>query len=195
MAGSPRQTLDPDRGTLDLKTPRLDRTFFVLLFLVGLATFVAHECAHWLVGVSLGYDMVMTPNRVWSTTDMTAGDDMLMSSAGPAITIAQGIIGFVLVRTRSSLTGFAMLYLAFFSRVLAGAVSFANPNDEARISHDLALGTWTLPAIIIAGLFALLYFASRRLGLTVRDQFFCYVVASVAVTLMVGMDYFFYPGA
>ena len=84
-----------------------------------------------------------------------------------------------------------MLYMAFFSRLLAAAVSVLNPNDEARISAQLGFGTWTLPLIVVAALFALTYLASRHLKLSLRQQFFCYVIASVAVTLVVGFDHLF----
>ena len=162
--------------------------FFATLFLVGIGSFLIHELAHWLAGVGLGYDMVATPNHVWSKTPMSITDQSLVSGAGPLITIAQGLLGFWLVRSRSSHFGFALVYIAFFMRLLAAGVSLFNPNDEARISSLLGLGTWTLPVLVVIGLLTLVVAASRQLRLSFRDQFFCYLVSSIAVTLIVGAD-------
>jgi len=97
-------------------------------------------------------------------------------------------MGFWLVKRHRSQVGFALLYMAFFMRLLAAGMSFFNPNDEARISQLLGLGTWTLPLIVVLGLFCLLMSASRNLKLKFRDQFFCYLLASVVVSLIVGAD-------
>lgn len=169
-------------------TPIFTTRFFVTLFLVGIGSFLIHELAHWLAGVGLGYDMVATPNHVWPKTAMSVTDQVLVSGAGPLLTIAQALLGFWLVRSRSSHFGFALVYVAFFMRLLAAGVSLFNPNDEARISQMLGLGTWTLPALVVIGLLMLVVSASRQLRTSVRDQFFCYLVSSIAVTLIVGVD-------
>ena len=162
--------------------------FYAVLFLVGIGSFAVHEFAHWIAGVALGYDMIATPNHVWSVTPMSAADQMLVSASGPVVTVLQAMLGFWLVRHRRSLSGFALLYMAFFMRLLAGGVSLFNPNDEARISQALGLGTWTLPLLVVAGLLVLVVSASRTLRLCFRDHFFCYLVASVVVSLVVGVD-------
>ena len=162
--------------------------FYVLLFLIGIGTFLVHELAHWLAGVALGHDMVATPNHVWSTSPMSVNDQALVCAAGPLVTILQGIFGFWLVRHRRSPLGFALLYMAFFMRLLAAGLSVFNPNDEARISQLLGLGTWTLPLVVVVGLLVLVGAASRRLRLGFRDHLFCYLLASVVVTLIVGVD-------
>ena len=167
-------------------------SFYAVLFAVGIGTFFIHELAHWLTGVALGHDMIASPHHVRATDPMSVRDQCLVSAAGPLITIAQGIVGYWLVSRRSSRLGFALLYMAFFMRLIANAVSVFNPNDEARISLLLGIGTWTLPLVVVAGLFVLLFAASRRLKLRFLDQFFCYLVASVVVTLIVAVDMAFW---
>jgi hypothetical protein len=169
-------------------TPALSGRFYAVLFVVGIATFFVHEFAHWITGVALGHDMVATPNHVWPRDAMGAWDQAWVSAAGPIVTIAQGVLGFLLVRHRRSHFGFALLYMAFFMRLVAAGVSVLNPNDEARISQLFGLGTWTLPVVVVVGLFALLVPSSRQLKLGFRDQFFCYLVASIVVSLIVGAD-------
>lgn len=173
---------------MSLQKSALPPRFYVTLFFVGIGTFLVHELAHWLTGIAIGHDMVATPNHVWSRNPMSALDQSMVSSAGPVITIAQGIVGFWLVKRHRSQFGFALLYMAFFMRLLAAGMSFFNPNDEARVSQLLGLGIWTLPLIVVAGLFGLLVSASRNLKLRSRDQLFCYLVASIVVTLIVGAD-------
>ena len=162
------------------------------LFLVGLATFVVHELFHWLAGTLLGYPMRITPNRVGPLTAMLPVHHTIMSAAGPLVTYVQAAVGYALVRRRASLVGFAMVYMAFFMRLLAMAVSVFNPNDEARISRDLGLGLWTLPALVVVALLILVYLSSRRLRITAREQLVCYLVASVVVTVFVGADYLWF---
>lgn len=158
------------------------------MFLVGAATFIVHEFFHWLVGTLLGYPMRITPNQVGPLAAMAPAHHAAMTAAGPIATYVQAAVGYWLVVKRASRVGFAMVYMAFFMRLVAMGVSVFNPNDEARISQALGLGLWTLPALVVGLLFALVYSSSRRLRVTVREQLVCYVVASVVVTAFVGAD-------
>lgn len=168
-------------------------SFYVILFLTGIASFLAHEFAHWLTGILLGYEMVATLNSVTPLGSVTLRDLALIAGAGPLLTVGQGLLGFWMVGRSRSHAGFALLYIAFFMRLVAAGVSLFNPNDEAKLSQLLGLGTWTLPVLVVGGLLALVVVASRRLQLKLRDQLLCYVVASVAVTLVVGVDMALWP--
>lgn len=168
-------------------------TFYLVLLLTGIASFLVHELAHWLTGLVLGYEMVATLNSVTPMGSVTPRDLALIAGAGPLLTVGQGLLGFWLVWKSRSHLGFALLYIAFFMRLVAAGVSVFNPNDEAKLSQLLGLGTWTLPVLVVGGLLALVVVASRRLQLKLRDQLLCYVVASVAVTLVVGVDMALWP--
>ncbi|MEO8064429.1 MAG: hypothetical protein ABI821_16960 [Pseudomonadota bacterium] len=171
------------------------RNFYAILFIVGIGSFLIHEFAHWIAGVALGHDMIASPNHVWPRDEISVRDMAIVAAAGPVVTIVQGVVGFWLVRRRHSQLGFALLYIAFFMRVLAAGLSLFNPNDEARVSQMLGLGTWTIPLVVVAGLAILLVSASRELKLKFRDQFFCYWVSAVVVTLIVGVDVAFWRRA
>jgi len=173
--------------------PHRYRPLAITLFVVGIAAFLVHETCHWLAGSLLGYPMQMSLNRAWSSTPFTLAHSLVISGAGPLVTYLQAAVGYAMVRSRASLVGFAMVYMAFFMRLVAMGVSVFNPNDEARISRDLGLGQWTLPAIAVGALLWLTVLASRRLRLTWREQIVCYLVASVVVTLFVGADMAFFP--
>ena len=171
------------------------RSFYAILFFVGIGSFLVHEFAHWVTGVALGHDMAASPNHVWPRDTVSIIDQGLISAAGPLVTVVQGLAGFLAVRRGRSHLGFALLYMAFFMRLLAAGMSVFNPNDEARVSQLLGLGAWTLPLIVVGGLFILVLAASRKLKLGFREHVFCYLVASVAVTLIVGMDMAFWRRA
>jgi hypothetical protein len=54
----------------------------------------------------------------------------------------------------------------------------------------LGLGKWTLPVLVAAGLILLTAKASKHLQLSWKDQVLCYLVASFAVSVIVGLDRF-----
>lgn len=162
------------------------------LLLVGIATFVMHEFFHWLAGTLLGYPMRITPNQVGPLSSMLPVHHTVMTAAGPIVTYIQAAVGYVLVMQRASLVGFAMVYMAFFMRLVAMGVSVFNPNDEARISQDLGLGLWALPVLVVGTLFILIYSSSRLMRITAREQLICYLVASVVVTIFVGADFLWF---
>lgn len=180
---------------MQLKPTVFRRDFYIKLFLIGIATFTIHEFFHWVAGVALGYEMIITPNRVFATSPTSFIDAQIIAFAGPLITYVQALIGYLLVMNKQSLLGYALLYMAFFMRFLAALASLVKPNDEARISQDLGMGLWTLPALVVVILLVLVYITSRRLKLTVRDQIFCYLIASIVITLVVGVDSFFFANA
>ena len=169
---------------------KLKAPFYLWLVLVFLITNLLHESGHWLMGAALGMDMRFGLNGVRYLSATTDWQRALADASGPLVTIVQGIIAYVLVRRMGSLKAFAFLYAAAFMRLVAGLVSVLYPNDEARLSMYFGLGKWTLPVLVAAGLIVLAAKGSKRLVLTWKDQALCYLVASLAVTAIVGMDRF-----
>ncbi len=162
--------------------------FYGLFAVAAVLSYLVHEAAHWVAGSVLGYPMSFGINSVISGRAMTDNDHLLMSAAGPAITLVLGLIAFVLVLRRRSLIAYAVLYFALFMRGVAAGVSVFNPNDEARVSLALGLGLWMLPAAVILILLIPTVIASRRLRLSWRVNTLAYVVSSLVATLVVGLD-------
>jgi hypothetical protein len=158
------------------------------LFLAGFATFALHEAAHFATGWALGYDMTARLNGVSSLTPALLTHKAIIDAAGPLATIAQAIVAFILLRHYKLNVAFAFLYFAAFMRVLATGVSTFNLNDEARLSLYLGIGTWTVPIMVSAGLLLLAWRGSRVLALTWKQHIWCYVTASISVSLVVGLD-------
>lgn len=133
---------------MPLGTAPLPPRFHAVLFVVGIATFLVHEAAHGLAGVALGHDMVVTLNSVRPTGPVGVRDEVLITAAGPLVTVAQALLGWWWVRHSRAAWGFALVYSACFMRVLAAGISVVQPNDEAKISLLLGLGPWPLPLIV-----------------------------------------------
>lgn len=167
---------------------RVGPGFYPLLFVVAFVTFGLHEGAHWLAGIALGHDMVVSLNGSHATASTTALDGMLISAAGPVVTLIQGILALVLVRMFNSLTAYAFLFFAAFMRLMAAGVSVLNPNDEARISLYFGLGPWTLPLLMVAILGVMTVIGSRHLRLSWPTNVLAWLTASVAASAIVGLD-------
>ena len=162
--------------------------FYARFALLAVAAYLIHEAAHWIVGAALGYPVSYGINSVISASPMTAGDHMLMSAAGPAITVVTALIAFYFVMRRESLIGYAVLYFALFMRVIAAGVSVLNLNDEARISDMLGFGPWLLPALVILVLLIPTVIASRHLRLSWKVNALAYVISSLVAAAVVGID-------
>ena len=167
---------------------RVGPSFYGLFAIIAVATYLIHEAAHWLVGAALGYEVSYGINSVIPGSAMTARDHILMSAAGPALTIFIGLVAFVLVMRRQSLTAYAALYSALFMRMIAAGVSVFNLNDEARISDMLGWGPWALPGVVVLVLLIPTIIASRHLRLSWRVNVLAYVVSSLVAAVVVGID-------
>ena len=170
----------------------LDSPKYVLIILVAVFfSFAAHEASHWLAGEMIGYDMTMTMNTAYPL----GVDDfeqewhgMVISAAGPLFTIFQAVAIYTLMRRRKRISLYPFLVVPFVMRLIAMAVGFRNPNDEARISDYLGLSIWTLPALVCLFLFYLVYKTSQRYELDLKFQaitFVCTLLFSSIVILVI----------
>ena len=165
-------------------------SFYGVLVLATLLTTVVHEAAHWAMGSALGHEMVMSFNeaRVASGAGASVRDVMLITAAGPAITVLQAVVAYILIRGRGLRLAYPFLFAAWFMRFAAGVVSLAHPNDEARLSIELIGGMWWVPGVVVLGLLVLLWSAARRLGLGWRKNVACYLICSVMTAAIVFGD-------
>ncbi|HZW16236.1 MAG TPA: hypothetical protein VFF66_08280 [Brevundimonas sp.] len=159
--------------------------FYGLVFIAGFVTFALHEGGHWLAAELLGHDGYFSLNRAGARNAVGATDMLIITAAGPAVTVAQGLIALALVQARGSAAAWVFLFWAAFMRFMATVISLWNPNDEARLSQQFGLGTWTLPVAVTLGLFVLLAIGSRRLALGWKTLALSWVVASAAISAVV----------
>lgn len=143
---------------------RINARYVSLTFIAVLSSWILHEFAHWLTGTLLHYKMGMSLNKTFPLAGTYASerDYHLISAAGPLITLLEaGVIFFLMQRHERRLL-YPFLFACFYMRFFALIISFRRPNDEARISSALGLGTFTLPLIVTGILFVLLYRTSRQ---------------------------------
>jgi hypothetical protein len=162
--------------------------FYVEMFVIGILTYILHEGFHWLAGTLIGAEMQASLNGVRFLTPLSPGQRAFVDIAGPAVTLAQALVAYAVVKRHASMRAFALLYMAAFMRIVAGLISLKFPNDEARVSVYLHLPAWVLPVGMAGVMFSLIVMASRRLHLGWKTQVMCYIMASVTISLIVGGD-------
>jgi hypothetical protein len=156
-------------------------------------TWLIHEFAHWLTGSLLGYEMAMTLNSVYPISGRyhSNEDAMLISAAGPIVTLVQAVIIYLLiVRFRQKLL-FPFLFICFYSRLMATVMNIFNLNDEARVSQYLDIGTYTAPLLVTGVLFTLLVHASRLLKNDIRFNALTVVYCILISSILILSDQFF----
>ncbi len=173
-----------------MRVRRPGPAFYWTFLAASILTFVLHEIAHWCAGKILGYDMVLRLNHALPRSGAfdSPRDAFLTDMAGPAFTVLQGLVAFVLIRRKALLFAYPALFAAWFMRFAALVVSVANPNDEARMSLYLGWNMWVLPSLVVAGLFALTWAGSRRLGIGWKVNLAAYLICSVMCALIVFAD-------
>jgi len=110
--------------------------------------------------------MGMNANAAWpeSRHFLQPWHGRVVDAAGPLFTLLQAILAFVLLVRTGSRLAYPFVLSSLIMRILATGISVFNPNDEARLSLALGLGTWTLPLAMCIALLALTIAASRRLN-------------------------------
>lgn len=139
--------------------PEINFTYVLVTGAAVAATWLIHEFAHWTVGELLGNEMVMTLNTCFPKSGSFRADwhEMLISAAGPLITLLQAFIFYLLLQKDKNKLLFPFLLTALYMRALAGVMNFINLNDEGRVSEELGLGSFMLPFLVFGILFFLVY--------------------------------------
>ncbi len=138
---------------------------YILLSLLAVVfSFVLHEFTHWTTGELLGYDMRMTLNKVYPVNGFYREDwhFTFISATGPAITLLQSLCVFLLIKKTHNRNLYPFLFASFYLELLSGIMNFSKANDLGRISTTFNLGLFTIPVIVIALHFLLLYKTIRR---------------------------------
>jgi len=137
--------------------------YFIWVAVAVVFTWLIHEFGHWATGTLLGYPMKMTLNTAGLVEGAfsTTWHRLVVSSAGPVITLIQAGVVFVLLRKRSAAALYPFLFVPFYMRLMAGVINVISLNDEGRVSQALGLGTYTLPALVTLALLVLVIQASR----------------------------------
>lgn len=178
------------RSDSSARIKRVGPGFYAVLAIASLLTFVLHEAGHWAMGIWLGHTMVFHLNGVGPAPGvvMSARDAFMVTAAGPLVTVLQALVACALIQQRVLLLAYAFVFTAWFMRFAATLVSIVHPNDEARMSLQLGLGTWLLPVTTMLGLLALTWWAAGRLRLGWRVNIACYLLCSVLFAAIIFAD-------
>jgi len=165
--------------------------YTLVLVVVVFITWIVHEFAHWFTSEYLGYETVMRINGV-SVVDGENPTELhktITSSAGPIITVIQGIIAFLILKSKKwNKYVYAFLFIAFIMRLLASFMNLIMLNDEGRISNYLNLGTYTLPILVSGFLFFMVYKISKKYKLKWKFQVLTYIIVIIAITALIFLD-------
>jgi len=162
--------------------------FYALVFVAGFVTFAVHEGGHWLAALLLGHEAFYGLNSAGARGAVGTVDQMIISAAGPAVTVVQALVALWLVQARASAAAWVFLFWAAFMRFMASVMTLFHANDEARISDWLGWGLWTLPVLVTVALVGLLVLGTLRLRVGWKTLALTWLVASVAVSAVVGLD-------
>ena len=156
-----------------------------LAFLIVVVCVVLHEVGLLLAAKALGYDAVIRMNSVSLAGGATSiRDQIIVDAAGPLVTVLLALIGLAM-SARGAVVGPTIVFGALMMRVLAAIISLQMPNDEARISELSGLGTWTLPAIVVAALAVVMVMSARRAGVGWAWLFGSWIGASLGFVVVV----------
>lgn len=127
-------------------------------------SFFFHELAHWAAGELLGNKMGMSLNSTYPLCGsyLKNWHSTVVDAAGPLFTIIQGIVFYFIIDRTGNKLWYPFLLMAFIERFLAMALTFINPNDEARISESAGIGTFTIPLLVCMFLFHLVYRVAKK---------------------------------
>lgn len=123
-----------------------------------------HELGHALMAKAFGYHVLMTINRVSELTGAgysPAYQANWVAAAGPLVTILLACLAYIF-RKRLGMLAPIIIGNALVMRAVAAAVSFSSPNDEARLSLNLGLPIWSLPAVVCAALLGIFILIARQ---------------------------------
>lgn len=155
------------------------------IIIIVLLSFIVHEAAHFAMALTLEYEATATINHVRTVGPVEPVHAILIAAAGPVLTYIQGIIGFLMARYGASMMGLHLIVVAAFQRLFAAIVSINNPNDEMRISLDLGIGQWTLPAIVVGSLLVFMVFSARTVKPGWIYIFYVWLGISIGFSLVV----------
>jgi hypothetical protein len=163
----------------------------VLTPVVGVFGFLAHEAGHWSMGRAFGLDMYLQLNRAGPVDpgiDVATWRQAAITSAGPAVTFAQALVGVALAR-RLPVLGFALTFSAVYMRAVAFGISvLVNPNDEARLGEMLGIGIYPIHIAVMALLLPVLALATLRARAGWSAYIIAFVASSAAVSAVVYLD-------
>ncbi|NOT50383.1 MAG: hypothetical protein HOP10_03795 [Chitinophagaceae bacterium] len=171
---------------------KISNKYVTITAIAVFSSWVLHEFSHWATGTALGYKMGMSLNKTFLANGSfnSSADYQLVSSAGPAFTILQALLIFLLMKKYRNYLLYPFLLTCFYMRLFATVISFRRYNDEARISDFFGIGAFTLPVIVSVLLFLLVFKTSKDYGFSLRFNLTTLVLVILFSTIIILTDQF-----
>ncbi len=172
----------------------MTNTKITIKYLLGITfavifTWVLHEFSHWVTYQWLGYEALMTLNRVSPIGTPTNNQVLIASAVGPITTIIQAVIIYNLLKYKNwNIYLYPLLLTPFYMRFLAGLMNFIHPNDEGKIGEYLGIGLFTLAIIVSSFLLYLVYKISKKHKLSLKFQIVTIITVMVVSSCIILLD-------
>lgn len=158
---------------------------------ISIGVHFIHEVFHMLAAISFGVSGTFGLNTVRYADELSDTAYLIITFAGPAVTLVIGAIALAKKSRWSS----SVLFVVAYQRALAALLSaLGAPNDEARMGLILGIGQWPIFALTIGTALAMLAWQLRgdwhrrsRLG-WLGWLGIAYLATNIAVTIMVFAD-------
>ncbi len=171
----------------DLTKP-IQWKFFLLFIPVAYASCLVHEFGHWTLGEILGNRMVFSLNYVWPRDGhfIKASHELYSSIGGPAFSILQATLAFILVEKLELLYAYPFAFFPMFSRFFSDLLGGFEKQDEARISALMETWPYLTAVIVLAILLSIVIRCSYRLRLNARTIGYIVTASTISQLLVIG---------
>lgn len=178
----------------DLQESRIDWKIMLLFLPVAFFTYLFHEFGHWIVGVSLGNQMVMSLNNstTMSGSYLGVNDNLFISIGGPLFTILQAIMALVLIKRFKTIYALPFLFFAGFCRIFSDIFGGFNLQDESRIATMLDAGRYTVAIIVILILLLAILRGFLLLKINLKGAGYYTVISTLAILIVISFDKLFF---
>lgn len=172
---------------------KISLKYISIVVVAVIFTWLLHEFGHWSVYTFLGYDYMMTLNKVSliGSEKPTLIHQIIAGSAGPLITILQAVFVYLYLQLKQwNKHLYPFLFIPLYMRLLAGGLNFINPNDEGAISMYFGLGLFTISIFVSVFLFYMVFQISKKHALNWKFQLTTTVIVMVASSFLILIDQF-----
>ena len=174
----------------DLTESRINLRIALLFIPVGFLTYLFHEFGHWIIGEILGEKMVLSLNNAapWNGYYVEKTHELYILIGGPAFTILQAIIFWVVIENTKSIYVYPFVFFAAFCRFFSIIFGGFNRQDEAKISSILDIGAYTVAMIVLIILLLIVWRSSKLFKLNLKAISYYTVLSTLSILLVIGVD-------
>jgi magnesium-transporting ATPase (P-type) len=173
----------------DLKESQININVFLAFIPIAFLSYLFHEFGHWTFGEILGDDMVLSLNNAAPKSGVFSSSSVALWSAigGPAFTILQAFIFFIIVKMTKSVYAYSVaffaVFLRFYSILFGGLISL---QDEVRIASMLGINKFIITGIVLLLLTLILWRCNKAMKFSFKNVGYYVVVSVIAILAVIG---------